>query len=276
MFEKQKPRVDIAHEAAAMSADFLRAAPLESPGLAHAFFTRRGGASTGVYASLNGGVGSKDDPASVAENRARMATTLGVAPERLLVPYQVHSSDVIAVSAPWPESARPRCDGIVTATPGLALGVTGADCGILLLADVEAGVIGAAHAGWKGALNGVVEATVIAMTRLGATSSRIRGALGPCIAQASYEVGPEFVEAFRAGDSGSERFFKPSVNPSKSMFDLHGYIVRRAEHAGVGEFLDLGLDTYAEEDRFFSFRRKTHRGEADYGRLVAAIVLNPN
>jgi len=250
----------------------LRAAALDLPGLRHGFFTRAGGVSEGVYASLNGGVGCADAAGAVAENRARMAAALGVAPERLLVPYQVHSPDVATVSAPWAADARPRCDGIVTATPGLALGVTGADCGMLLFADAEAGIVGAAHAGWKGARDGVVEATVAAMAALGARAGRIVGVLGPCIAQASYEVGPEFVDAF-AADSEAARHFVASRNPGRSMFDLHGYIGRRAARAGLGEFVDLGLDTYADEARFFSYRRKTHRGEADYGRLVSAIAL---
>jgi YfiH family protein len=243
---------------------------LRLPGVRHGFFTRAGGVSTGVYASLNGGVGSSDDPAAVAENRARMAAALGLGADRLLVPYQVHSPDVVTVSGPW--ETRPRCDGIVTATPGLALGVTGADCGMILFADASARVVGAAHAGWKGARDGVVEATVAAMVALGAAASRIVAVLGPCIAQSSYEVGPEFVAAF-AGDSEALRFFAPSRNEGRSVFDLHGYIGLRAARAGVGLFVDLGLDTYADEARFFSYRRKTHRGEADYGRLVSAIGL---
>jgi YfiH family protein len=248
----------------------ITASALERIGVAHAFFTREGGVSEGVYASLNGGVGSSDTPAHVAENRARMAATLGVAPEKLLVPYQVHSPDVVTVSAPWAE--RPRSDGIVTATRRLGLGVTGADCGMILFADPQAGVIGAAHAGWKGARDGVVEATVAAMAALGAAPARIVAVLGPCIAQVSYEVGAEFVAAF-GDDAEAPRYFVPSRNAGRSMFDLHGYIGLRAKRAGVGEFVDLGLDTYADEVRFFSYRRKTHRGEADYGRLVSAIAL---
>jgi len=248
----------------------IRSQALAAPGIGHAFFTREGGVSAGVYASLNGGVGSSDAPAAVAENRARMAAALGLAPERLLVPYQVHSPDVVTVAQPWGE--RPRCDGIVTATPGLALGVTGADCGMVLFADAGARVIGAAHAGWKGARDGVVEATVSAMVALGASAERIIAVLGPCIAQASYEVGPEFVEGF-AADPEAPRFFGPSRNAGRAMFDLHGYIGLRAKRAGVGDFVDLGLDTYADEARFFSYRRKTHRGEPDYGRLVSAIAL---
>jgi YfiH family protein len=255
------------------AAEALRAATLELPGVAHAFFTRRGGVSQGVYATLNGGVGSRDAHDAVAANRARMAAAIKVAPERLAIPYQVHSPKALAIAAPFPREARPRCDALVTATPGLGLGVTGADCGMVLFADAQARVIGAAHAGWKGALGGVLEATVAAMTALGARVERISAALGPCIAQSSYEVGPEFVAAFEAGDIGSDRFFTLSVNPGRSMFDLHGYIAERAARAGISRFEDLGLDTYADEARFFSYRRATHRKEPDYGRLVAAIAL---
>ena len=255
------------------AAEALSAATLELPGVAHAYFTRRGGVSEGVYASLNGGVGSRDAPDAVRVNRARMAAALAIAPERLAIPFQVHSADALAITAAFSRDARPRCDALVTATPGLGLGVTGADCGMILFADAEARVIGAAHAGWKGALNGVVEATVAAMAALGARADRIRAALGPCIAQPSYEVGSEFVAAFEAGDKSSDRFFTPSVNAGRSMFDLHGYIADRAARAGIARFEDLGLDTYADEARFFSYRRATHRQEPDYGRLVAAIAL---
>ena len=255
------------------AAEYLRAEALALPGLAHAFFTRRGGVSTGVYASLNGGVGSRDEPQAVRDNRARMAAALGVAPDRLAIPYQVHSPDVATISSAFAPEARPRCDALVTATPRLGLGVTGADCGMILFAEPEARVIGAAHAGWKGALGGVIEATVEAMARLGARAERIRAALGPCIAQNSYEVGPEFVAAFAAADADSARFFARSVNPQRAMFDLHAYVGERARRAGVGRFEDLGLDSYADEDRFFSYRRATHRKEQDYGRLVAGIAI---
>ena len=173
-------------------------ANLALPGLAHCFFTRSGGVSTGVYGSLNGGVGSRDEPALVGENRARMARRLGVDAERLLVPYQIHSSDALVVEAPWAQDARPRCDGLATRARGLGLGVTGADCGMLLFADAKAGVVGAAHAGWKGALGGVIEATIVAMEREGARRAEIHIALGPTIGAGSYEVGPEFVERFVA------------------------------------------------------------------------------
>ncbi len=255
------------------AAEFLSAEALALPGLAHAFFTRRGGVSSGIYDTLNGGIGSRDEAQAVRDNRARMAQALAIAPDRLAIPYQVHSPDVATISSAFAPEARPRCDALVTATPGLGLGVTGADCGMILFADPSARVVAAAHAGWKGALAGVIEATVEAMARLGARPERISAALGPCIAQSSYEVGPEFVAAFAAADAGSAQFFVPSANPERSMFDLHADIAARAGRAGVGRFEDLGLDTYADERRFFSFRRATHRKEPDYGRLVAAIAL---
>jgi polyphenol oxidase len=253
--------------------EYLRAESLQASGVAHAFFTRRGGVSQGVYASLNGGVGSRDDLAAVAENRARMAAALGIAAPRLLIPYQTHSTDAVAVAAPWLADARPRCDALVTATPGIGLGVTGADCGIILFASPSTGVIGAAHAGWRGALGGIIEATVAAMEALGAQAKTIVAALGPTIAQQSYEVGPEFVTTFVQTEPESGRFFAPSANPGHSMFNLHGFIGMRIARSGVDRFEDLGLDTYDDEARFFSYRRATHRKEADYGRLVAAIAL---
>jgi YfiH family protein len=255
------------------TADFLQAPVLAMPDVAHGFFTRNGGVSTGVYASLNGGVGSRDEPAAVSENRARMARALGVSPDRLLVPYQAHTPDAVAVEAPWAEGERPRCDGFATATPGLALGVTGADCGVLLFADPKARVIGAAHAGWKGALDGVVEATVAAMERLGARRTDIAATLGPTIAQKSYEVGPEFVARFVTRDADFQQFFIASEKARHAMFDLPGFIGMRVARAEIGAFQDLALDTYADPERFFSYRRATHLGEPDYGRLVAAIAL---
>jgi purine-nucleoside/S-methyl-5'-thioadenosine phosphorylase / adenosine deaminase len=256
------------------SAQFLTADSLRLPGVAHGFFTRLGGVSEGVYASLNLGVGSRDATEAVEENRARAAAALGVAPERLAAPYQIHSPEAVAVSESWPPSGRPRCDALVTATPGLALGVTGADCGMILFADQRARVIGAAHAGWKGALAGVVEATVAAMERLGAVAKDIVAALGPCIGHRSYEVGPEFVAAFAAADKGAARHFSASQRAGHSMFDLNAYIAERVKRAGVGHFEDLRLDTYADEGRFFSYRRARHRKELDYGRLMSVIVMN--
>src|SRR6476646_6234893 len=243
------------------------------PGIRHAFFTRSGGVSQGVYSSLNGGVGSGDAPEKVAENRARMAAALGVSADRLVTPFQIHSPDVVVVQEPWTRDSRPRADAVVTQVPRLAIGVSTADCGPLLFADSEAGVIGAAHAGWRGALSGVIEATVAAMERLGAGRNRIVAALGPTIRQPNYEVGPEFVERFVAADSGNARFFVPAQRDGHAMFDLTGYIAERVRGMGIAQFEDLGLCTYAEPERFFSYRRTTQRGEPDYGRHVNAIAL---
>ena len=239
----------------------------------HAFFTREGGVSRGVYATLNGGVGSSDAPESVAENRARMAAALGVAPDRFLTAYQIHSPDVVVADRPWTHESRPRADAIVTRTPRLAIGVSTADCGPLLFADTAAGVIGAAHAGWRGALTGVIESTVAAMEKLGAERARIVAALGPAIRQPNYEVGPEFVARFVAADADNARFFAPSERAGHAMFDLAGYVADRIQRAGIVEFEDLALCNYAEPERFFSYRRTTKQGEPDYGRHVNAIAL---
>ena len=251
----------------------ITAPALDGPALSHGFFTRIGGASSGLYASLNGGIGSRDDGAAVLENRKRMAATLGVTIERLLIPYQVHSAEAQVVERPFAGEARPRCDGLVTRSPGLALGVTGADCGVVLFADPEAGVVGAAHAGWKGALGGILEATLEAMVGIGARPAAIRAVLGPTIGPRSYEVGSEFRDRFALADAAYERFFAPSARANHHRFDLPGFIRSRLEGCGIASFADLALDTYADEARFFSYRRATHRGEPDYGRLVAAIAL---
>ena len=239
----------------------------------HGFFTRTGGVSQGVYASLNGGVGSNDAPEQVAENRARMAQSLGIAPERFLTPYQIHSPEVVVADRPWTAETRPRADAVVTREPGLAIGVSTADCGPLLFADAKARVIGAAHAGWRGAFTGVIEATLKAMENLGADRRRIATALGPTISQPNYEVGPEFAAQFEKDDAANARFFTPSKRAGHSLFDLPGYIAARLKHAGLSHFEDLGLCTYAGEERFFSYRRTTHRAEPDYGRHVNAIAL---
>lgn len=241
-------------------------------GVRHAFFSRDGGVSQGIYAGLNGGIGSNDDPAHVAENRRRMAEAIGVPPERFLTLYQVHSPDVVVVEQPWDQAARPKADALVTAVPGIALGVTAADCGPVLFADADARVIGAAHAGWKGALTGVLEATLGAMDTLGATRGRVVAAIGPLIRQPSYEVGDEFVARFTAADPGYARFFIPAARPGHAMFDLGGFIRMRLEAAGVERIDDTGIDTYPDEN-FFSYRRSVHRAEPDYGRAVHAIVL---
>jgi polyphenol oxidase len=251
----------------------IQAASLALPGIRHAFFTRDGGVSGGPYASLNGGIGSRDDAGHVSENRARMAAALGVAPDRLLTAYQIHSPHVVVAETPWPMQARPHADAIVTRTAGLAIGVSTADCGPILLADPLARVIGAAHAGWRGALAGVAEATVQAMERLGADRGRIRAALGPMIRQDNYEVGPDLIARFAAEDESADDFFRPAARDRHAYFDLGGYIATRLARAGVRQIEDLRLCTYAEPARFFSFRRTTHRAEADYGRHVNAIAL---
>jgi purine-nucleoside/S-methyl-5'-thioadenosine phosphorylase / adenosine deaminase len=239
----------------------------------HAFFTREGGVSQGIYQSLNGGIGSNDAPEHVRENRARMAAAVGVAPTHLVSCYQIHSPTVIVAETPWTRENAPRADALVTRVPGLAIGVTTADCGPVLFADGMAGVIGAAHAGWKGALTGVLEATVAAMEKLGAARSRIRAAIGPLIRQPNYEVGPEFVERFKAADGANDRFFAAASRADHAMFDLPGFIKARLERAEIAGVEDLGVCTYAEPARFFSYRRTTHRGEPDYGRHVNAIAL---
>ena len=242
------------------------------PGVRHAFFTRDGGVSDGVYAGLNGGLGSNDDPTRVAENRRRMAEQLGVAPSHLVGVHQIHSPDAVVATGPWNGRARPKADAIVTKNEGLAIGVTTADCGPILFVDPKARVIGAAHAGWKGALTGILESTVETMEKLGAERGGMVAAIGPLIRQPSYEVGPEFVERFIEADTGNATFFLPGERDRHAMFDLAGFIRKRLENAGVLVIDDLGIDTYSDE-RCFSYRRSVHRKEADYGRHVHAIVL---
>jgi len=242
------------------------------PGIRHAFFTRAGGVSGGVYASLNGGIGSNDTPANVTENRARMAAALHVTPERFLTAYQIHSPKVMVADTPWPLSERPRADAIVTKTPGLALGISTADCGPVLFADPQARVIGAAHAGWRGALAGVLEAATAAMERLGAERGRLVAAIGPMISQRNYEVGNEVMEQFTRADADNARFFAAG-RPGHAQFDLPGLIAARLARAGIGRVENLDVCTYADPRLFYSFRRTTHRAEPDYGRHVNAIAL---
>ena len=234
----------------------------------HGFLGRRGGVSTGAIAGLNIGHGAEDDAEAVAENRRRaVAAVLPGAP--LATVYQVHSPDVVEVRAPWPHDERPRADAMATDRPGLLLGVVTADCAPVLLADREAGIIGAAHAGWRGAHGGVLENTVAAMEKLGASAQRIVAAIGPAIAQASYEVDARFRENFGPDD---EALFLPG-RAGHWQFDLEGYAAARLRAAGVGTIEALGLDTYPDEDRFFSYRRATHRGEPTYGRQFSLIGL---
>jgi YfiH family protein len=242
-------------------------------GLPHGFFTREGGVSKGLYGALNGGLGSRDEREAVLENRARMAAALGVEAARFMTPYQVHSADVITVSGPWPGEERPQADALVTATPGLAIGVSTADCGPLLFADRQAGVVGAAHAGWQGAFKGIAERTIEAMEALGANRARVTVAIGPMIRQPNYEVGPEFVARFTGQEAANAAFFTPSGKPGHALFDLPGYLVARLTRFGVAGIADLGRCTYAEPDVFYSYRRSTHRAEPDYGRHISAIAL---
>jgi polyphenol oxidase len=250
----------------------LQAAELRAlPNIRHGFFTRHGGVSGGLYASLNGGLGSRDDPANVRENRARMARALGA--EHLVTAYQVHSPEVIVAEHAWDREHAPRADGVVTRVPGLALGITTADCGPVLLADPDARVIGAAHVGWKGALAGILESTIAAMESLGAVRARMHAALGPLIRRQSYEVGPEFVARFLAMDEQNARFFDGARSDGHAMFDLPAYVLDRLRRAQVGTIGDIERCTYADEQDFFSYRRSTHRAESDYGRHISALVL---
>ena len=246
---------------------------LALPGISHGFFTREGGVSTGLYASLNCGVGSRDERAHVMENRARVTEALGVAADRLATPYQVHGTDAVIVETAWAPGEGPRADAVVTNRPGVAVGIGTADCGPILMADATAGVVGAAHAGWRGALAGVAESAIEAMVVLGARRERIVAVLGPSISQANYEVGPELVGQFTDTDPTNARFFVPSERPRHSLFDLPGYTIARLKAAGVTA-ANMNLCTYADETRFYSYRRTTHRGEADYGRLISAIAMN--
>ena len=243
------------------------------PGVRHGFFTRSGGVSEGLYQSLNGGVGSEDSPAKVTENRARMARRLGVTPERFLTCYQIHSPEVVVAETPWPATERPRADAIVTRVPNLAIGVSTADCGPVLLADPQARVIGAVHAGWRGALTGVIDRALEAMEKLGARRNRVVAATGPMIRQPNYEVGQDLIDRFVAMEPNTVRFFKPGGRPGHAMFDLAGYIASRLRRAEVGAIEDLGHCTYADAAQFYSYRRATHRAEADYGRHINAIAL---
>lgn len=236
----------------------------------HGFFTRRGGASSGIFAGLNCGVGSTDQSEIVAINRARAAAALDLGPEALVSVHQVHSADVVTVTGPL--TIRPRADAMVTRVPGLALAVLTADCQPVLFADPEAGVIGAAHAGWRGARDGVIEATVKAMVALGAAPGAISAVIGPTISQKAYEVGPEFVAGFLADDPDNARFFAPGAG-ERAQFDLPAYGLHRLRAAGVGHAEWTRHCTYTDAERFYSYRRSNHRQEADYGRLISVIRL---
>jgi YfiH family protein len=255
-----------------MTTPHVTAPSLVMPGVRHGFFTREGGVSSGIYASLNCGVGSNDDRALVLENRARVTAAVGAPAEKLATPYQVHGTTAVAVTEVWAPGEGPKADAVVTNVPGVVLGVGSADCGPILLADGEAGVIGAAHSGWRGALAGIGESVIAAMEKLGAERRRMVAVLGPTISQPNYEVGAEVREQFVAADPDYARFFIPSAREAHFQFDLPGVIVARLTAAGIAA-TSVGLCTYADETRFFSFRRTTHRGEPDYGRQLSVIML---
>jgi len=241
----------------------------------HGFHTRLGGVSKGIYQGLNVGLGSDDNREDVLENRRRVANYQGVTADHLMTVYQVHSPDIITINNPFEDARRPKADGMVSATPGMALGVMSADCGPVLFADAKNQVVGACHSGWKGAIGGVLENTISAMQRLGAEPKNINAVLGPTISVEHYEVGPEFVDRLMALENSNENFLAPSTNSDHAMFDLPGYIVTRLENAGVNATW-TGHCTYADEKRFFSYRRKTHRNEPDYGRQISVISLKNN
>jgi YfiH family protein len=252
----------------------IKAKTLELPGVQHRFFTRQGGISDGLYSSLNCGYGSGDKPENVRENRRRAAAEFGVAETDLQTLHQIHSRDVLTVGVErWKSPGAPKADGLVSDRPGVALGVMAADCAPVLLADGKAGVIGACHAGWRGAFIGITDSTIEAMEKLGARRENIVAAIGPCIGAASYEVGPEFFTRFVEDDEANATFFKPSRRASHHMFDLAGYLVRRVARFGV-KVEATGHDTLADEGDFFSFRRNTLRGVSDYGRVLSAIALS--
>jgi len=241
--------------------------------ISHGFFTREGGVSSGIYKGLNVGLGSSDNREDVLENRRRVAEKLGATPEHLVTPYQIHSTKVLSVSGPFAEEDDKRADALVTNTPGVAIGILTADCGPILFVDPENGVIGAAHSGWKGAVDGILPNTVDAMQQLGADPTNITAVMGPMISQKAYEVGPEFALRFLEQSQDNQRFFVPSDKPLHSMFDLPAFIKAQLDQLGLKEVIDLKLCTYADADRFFSYRRTTHNKEPDYGRQISTIML---
>lgn len=267
-FTNLTPKVIIMNTPKPIQSDYLH-----SDTTTHGFFTRIGGASKGIYQGLNVGLGSDDNRETVLENRQRVANTMGVTDDKLMMVYQVHSCDVALADKPWQMEDRPKLDAMVSAKPDIAIGVMTADCGPVLFSDAENGVIGAAHAGWKGATGGILENTISAMETIGAERENIVAVLGPTISQEHYEVGPEFVENLLFLNSRNDAYLKPSENTHHAMFDLPNYIVDRLTADGVKAYW-TGDCTYADEEQFFSYRRKTHRGEADYGRQISVIKIN--
>ena len=277
MNKTEKPAAKVAQEPRQADAPVV---PLKcdrlaaADGVAHAFFTRKGGVSKGVHASLNAGLGSEDERAAIAENRRRMAAYFGVSADRLLTAYQVHSADALLVDEAWaPVAERPRCDALVTRTPGLLLGVLTADCAPVLFADPAAGVVAVAHAGWRGALSGVTDTTLDVMEKAGANRNEITATVGPCISAVNYEVGDEFRTTFLRTDPTAEEFFSLPTPESRPHFDLPGYVAARLTRAGVGRIGRNTPCTYAQESLFYSYRRATHCKHADYGRQISAILL---
>ena len=254
--------------------DFLESAALSTIGsIRHGFFGRRGGVSTGRYDSLNCGYGSDDDREAVRENRRRVAAALDADAADIVTAYQIHGTDVVEVTEPWQTGARPRADAMIATRPNLPLGILSADCAPVLFADPAAGVIGACHAGWRGALAGVTSATVAAMAAKGARRDRIRAAIGPCIGQQSYEVGPEFPAPFLKQSRAHERFFRPAERDGHFLFDLPGYLETRLRDLGLAAVETAARDTYAEEESYFSYRRACHEDGGDYGRNVSVICM---
>jgi polyphenol oxidase len=250
-----------------MTLEMITSGLLATP---HGFFTRKGGASSGIFAGLNCGAGSSDMAEAVQINRARVAEAMDVPPDHLLSVHQVHSAAVVHVTAPMP--IRPQVDAMVTATPGLALGILTADCQPVLFHDAKAQVIGAAHAGWRGTKDGVLQATITAMEALGANRANIHAVIGPCISQSAYEVGPEFLQGFLDDDPANARYFANGKD-DRALFNLPAFGLHQLREAGVAQTEWTGHCTYADADRFFSYRRTTHLGEADYGRLISVIRL---
>lgn len=246
---------------------------LSDNGITHGFFTRKGGVSKGIYDSLNAGYRSDDNADAVRENRSRIAASLGTSEPRLLTCHQCHSNDAVIISSPWGAGWPPKADAIVTNTPGIACGALAADCAPVLLADPEARVIGAAHAGWRGALSGITDSAIAAMESLGAKRSAITAIVGPCISQASYEVGPDFKNSFCQVASANARFFIPGQK-DRQQFDLKAYVMARLEMAGVAHAQALGDCTYAQPQDYFSYRYNCHQGVDGYGRNISAIMLS--
>ena len=256
-----------------MNLEFKKAPELSCTKIMHGFFTRNGGVSDGIYRSLNTGIGSSDKRANVIENRKRICDILKVKESNLLTVNQTHSTEIVEALSCWPITSAPRADGLVTNQPGIALAVCTADCGPVLLADKSTGIIGAAHAGWRGAFNGILENVINKMELLGAKKSQITAILGPTISGDAYEVGPEFVEQFTIQALANKTFFKPSTKPNHSMFDLPNYIVSRLKSTGIGTVSKINECTYKHPGKYFSYRKMLHNGENDYGRLMSVITI---